>query len=213
MSRLQVYNMAGAGAGEYDLAESLLEFSKGTQAVHDVVVAQQARRRAGTASTLSKGEVSGSNKKPWRQKGTGRARAGYRQSPVWRGGSVVFGPKPRDYGKKTNRKVARLAFRRAFSERVAEGAVRVLESLALDTPRTKAFAAMLKSLNVTRPALFLVASVTDNLGLACRNLPRVDVQSAAEVSVYDVLRYPEILVTRDAMKVIESRLGTAAEAC
>jgi large subunit ribosomal protein L4 len=115
MSKLTIYNMQGAAVGDMDVDAGLLVLKKGTQAVHDVIVNGLARGRAGTASTLAKGEVAGSNKKPWRQKGTGRARAGYRQSPVWRGGGVAFGPHPRRYGGKVNRKVAKLAFQRAFS--------------------------------------------------------------------------------------------------
>ena len=127
MSKVPVYNVKGKAVGEVNVPDDLLLSSGGETAVHEAVVAHRAAARTGSASTLRKGEVSGSNRKPWRQKGTGRARAGYRQSPVWRGGSVAFGPKPRDFSKKLNKKVKRLAFRRALSARIAEGSVRVVE--------------------------------------------------------------------------------------
>src|SRR5512137_1096628 len=124
MSKLAVYDMKGGSVGEAEFPEALLVGRKGEQAVHDAVVAYRAGLRSGTASTLRKGEVAGSGKTPWRQKGTGRARAGYRQSPVWRGGSVAFGPHPRSYAQNLPRKVARLAFQAAFSARVAAGEVK-----------------------------------------------------------------------------------------
>ena len=116
MSKINVYNAKGEATGEVEIADERLVLDRGGQAVKDVVTATLNARRAGTASTLGKGEVAGSNRKPWRQKGTGRARAGLRQSPVWRGGGVAMGPKPRDYGVKVNRKVAQLAFRHALSD-------------------------------------------------------------------------------------------------
>ncbi len=206
MSKLTVYDMKGASVGDIDLSDDLLVIEKGEQAVQDVVVAYLAGRRAGTASTLRKGEVAGSGKKPWRQKGTGRARAGYRQSPVWRGGAVAFGPHPRSYAKKVNKKVARLAFRRALSDRVNAGDVKVIDSLVLDDAKTKSFAVVLKSLEITGPALFILDSVPRELALASRNISKVEVVNAADANVYQLVRYPTIVVSKDGMKVIESRL-------
>ena len=131
MNKLKTYDMSGAVSGDVELADELLVLGAGEQAVHDCVVATRNARRQGSASTLTKGEVAGSNKKPWRQKGTGRARAGYRQSPVWRGGATAFGPKPRSYAVKVNKKVGRLAFRRAFSEKVMAEQIKVLDELSL----------------------------------------------------------------------------------
>ncbi len=212
MSKIQVLDGKGAAVGEVEFPDSLLTLDKGEQAVHEVVVGMMAARRAGTASTLSKGEVAGSNKKPWRQKGTGRARAGYRQSPVWRGGGVAFGPKPRDFSKKINRKVGRLAFRRAFSERVAGGGVRVVEQIELAEPRTRLLAALLKAWQVEAPALIVVDRVSDTLALAVSNLPGVEVVSGANLNVYQVVRYPTLLVTREGLEAVKARLGDAAAA-
>ena len=117
---LLIKNKDGKDIGNYDVPENLLEYDKGDHAVHEVVVAYQAHQRAGTASTLSKSNVAGSGKKPWKQKGLGRARAGYRQSPIWRGGAVAHGPHPRSYKKKISKKILKLAFRRVFSEKISQ---------------------------------------------------------------------------------------------
>ena len=210
MSSLKVYDKSGGEVGNVDLPEGLLELDKGTQAVRDAVVAHMAAKRAGTASTKSKGEVAGSNKKPWRQKGTGRARAGYRQSPVWRGGGVAFGPKPRDYSKKMTRKVARLAFRRALSEKLTAGQVKIVDNLAVDEGKTKAFVAIMKALGIERKTLVVVDLADDKLLLAARNLSGVEVVKAAEASVYQLLRYPEIIVNRAGMDILLERLEEKA---
>ncbi|MBA4389127.1 MAG: 50S ribosomal protein L4 [Verrucomicrobia bacterium] len=206
MSKVKIYDMQGAPVGELDVADSMIETKRGAQAVHDTVVAYLAGLRKGTASTLRKGEVAGSNKKPWRQKGTGRARAGYRQSPVWRGGGVAFGPHPRSFEQKINKQVGRLAFRRALSERLAEGNVRVVEQLALQEPKTKAFASMMKLLKIKAPALFVVDQVEQKFARACRNIPRVEVVRAKDVSVYQLVRYPIIVANRQGMDQMLERL-------
>lgn len=212
MSKLKIYDMKGAKVGDLDIADNLLVLDKGSQAVHDVVVAYQAGQRAGTASTLRKGEVAGSNKKPWRQKGTGRARAGYRQSPIWRGGAVAFGPHPRSYARKMNKKVARLAFRRAFSEKVSAGEVRILDELALSEAKTRLFASLLKSLQITGPALFMMDKVDKNVALAARNIPDVEVVAVNSVNVYQVLKYPVIVLNKAGMEELKIRLeGRKAE--
>lgn len=172
MSNVKIVDMKGSEVGDYDVPADLLELEKGTQAVHDVVVAMNNARRAGTACTLTKGEVAGTGAKPWKQKGTGRARAGYRQSPVWRGGSVVFGPRPRYYGSKINKKVAKLAFRRALSEKLNDGSIRVVEQIAMESAKTKAFASMMQSLGLSGPTLLVVDKIDRSLALASRNVPR-----------------------------------------
>ena len=207
MSKLTVYDMKGASVGDVDVPGEWLVTDKGGQAVHDVIVAYRNGRRAGTASTLVKSEVAGSGAKPWRQKGTGRARAGYKQSPVWRGGAVAFGPRPRSYAVKVNKKVARLALRRIFSDRVAEGAVRVLEELVVPEARTRHFAALLKALQINGPALFVVDKVEDNVALAARNLPGVEVVAACNLHAYQLLRYPAVVVSRSGLQALETRLG------
>ncbi len=205
MSALTVYDKGGAAAGEVEFPDGLLVMKKGTQALHDAVVAEQAARRSGTASSLSKGHVSGSGRKPWRQKGTGRARAGYKQSPVWRGGSAAFGPHPRDFSVKLNRKTAQLAFRRAFSEKLAAGCVKVVDSLHMDAPRTRAFTDLMKALDVPAPALFLSATPERNVRLSARNVAGVELAAAESVSVYQLLRYPRIVLDREGLAVLRRR--------
>ena len=205
MSKLSVCDMKGVPAGEIDIPDGLLT-KKGNQAVHEAVVAHQAGLRAGTASTLGKGAVAGSNKKPWKQKGTGRARAGFRQSPVWRGGGVAHGPHPRSYAKKVPIKVARLAFRSAFSDLIREDRVRVVDQLAVTEPKTKVAVALMKSLGLERGALILVDKLDKNLICAVRNLSSVEVTTAREVSTFQLLRYPVTVVTRAAMAKLCERL-------
>ena len=206
MNMLTVYDMKGSSVGDFEIADSLLTLEKGSQAVHDTVVRLLARRRAGTASTLRKGEVAGSNRKPWRQKGTGRARAGYRQSPIWRGGGVAFGPHPRSYGGDINKKVMRLAFRRAFSEKVAASEIRIVSELMLPQAKTKLFVLLLQSLGIKGPALFVDDKVERNVVLASRNVPNVEVVTARDVNVYHLLRYPTMVVSESGMKEIKARL-------
>src|SRR5438309_10588425 len=146
--KLIVKDINGRGQGELEVKFPLIADGKGTQAVHDAVVAYLANQRMGTACTKTMGEVAGTGKKPWRQKGTGRARAGSFQSPVWRGGGVVFGPKPRDFGKKISRNTRQLALRKALTERLRAGDVLVVDELKLDSPKTKDFLGVLSALDL-----------------------------------------------------------------
>lgn len=207
MSKIPFKNSKGDSVGDYEVADSLLVLDKGSQAVHEAIVAYNAHQRAGTASTLSKSFVSGSGKKPWKQKGLGRARAGYRQSPVWRGGAIAFGPHPRKYGKKVQKKVAKLAFRRAFSAKVEQGEITVIDHLALSVPKTKEFATLMKNLGLDRGALFIVDQATDNLLLASRNIQRVELATATLVNTYQILRYKNVIVTKAGMEALEKRLA------
>lgn len=207
MSKVPLKNVKGDSVGDYEVADSLLLQDKGAQAVHEAVVAYLAHQRAGTASTKSKSEVAGSGKKPWAQKGSGRARAGYKQSPVWRGGAVAHGPQPRKYKKKVSKKVARLAFRRAFSAKVAQGEVLVIDALQLEAPKTKAFAAVLSNLGLDRGGLFVVDKVQENVNMAARNIERVEVVTADLVNTYQMLRHKQVVITEAGMKVLSARLG------
>jgi large subunit ribosomal protein L4 len=209
MSKLPIKDNQGKAAGEYDVADELLTYDKGMQAVQDAVVRHRANKRQGSASTLGKGEVAGSNRKLWKQKGTGRARTGLRQSPVWRGGGVVFGPKPRDYSKNQNKQEARLAFRRAVSEKIAGGQITVVESLSISAPKTKEFAALMNGMGVSGPVLFVTKSVDQDIVRAVRNIPRVEVTTADNLHTYQLLRYPSVVVTRDGMASLEERLRKA----
>ena len=209
--KLVVHNMQGQPVGEMEWAGGEGPKNRGRQAAQAAVVAIRTNRRAGTASTLTKGEVAGTGKKPWRQKGTGRARAGYQQSPIWRGGGVVFGPKPRVFHRGLNRKVARLALWRALADKAAAGEIQVLEDFTLAEPKTRLFAAALKELQAPRPALLVVAEVGDLLRRASRNLPGVQVATPAEVQPYDVIRCRRLLVTRPAFDALGARAAVAAK--
>ena len=207
MSKVPLKNVKGDSVGDYEVADGLLLQDKGAQAVHEAVVAYLAHQRAGTASTKSKSEGAGSGKKPWARKGSGRARAGYKQSPVWRGGAVAHGPQPRKYKKKVSKKVARLAFRRAFSAKVAQGEVLVIDAVQLEAPKTKAFAAVLSNLGLDRGGLFIVDTLQENVNLAARNLERVEVVRADLVNTYQMLRHKQVVITEAGMKVLSARLG------
>ena len=209
MSKLPIVNLQGKAAGEYDLPDDLLTYDKGLQALQDAVVRYRANQRQGSASTLGKGEVAGSNRKLWKQKGTGRARTGLRQSPIWRGGGVVFGPKPRDYSKAQNKREARLAFRRAVSEKIAGGEIKVVEELTVSEAKTREFAALMKNLGVDAPALFVTAETSDDLVRSSRNIPRVELTTATNLHTYQLVRYSTIIIDRAGMSKLEERLQTA----
>lgn len=206
MSKVPLTNMQGESLGEWDVADELLVFDKGQQALKESIVALQAAQRAGTASTKTKGTVAGSGKKPWKQKGTGRARAGYRRSPVWRGGGVAFGPHPRDYVKSINKKMARLAFQRAFSEKIAAGQVTILDELTIEQPKTRLLTGLAKTLHKEDGVLLVVDQVGDALALASRNLVEIGLATSAELNVYHLLYYPAVVITKAAMGGLEKRL-------
>jgi len=203
--KLTVKDINGKDSGELQVKFPLVEGGKGTQAVHDVVVAYQANQRMGTASTKTMGDVAGTGKKPWRQKGTGRARAGSFASPLWRGGGVVFGPKPRDFGKKVGRKTKQLALRKALTERLNAGDVVVVDELKLDSPKTKGFTDVLKAFDVNGTALVVAPAIEQNLRLATRNLQRVELTTADDLNTYQVLRSDKLLFTRSAFEKLEER--------
>lgn len=204
--KLSIKDLNGNAQGEFEVKLTLVEGGRGTQAVHDTVVAYRANRRSGTACTKNVGEVSGSNKKPWRQKGTGRARAGSHQSPLWVGGGVVFGPKPRDFGKKVNSKTKQLALRKALTERLKAGDVHIISDFKLDSPKTARFADVLAKLGVEGTALLVDAAIDKNLNLASRNLKKVEVTTADYLHTYQVLRPAKLLITRSAFEKLEARL-------
>src|SRR5436190_14083678 len=161
--KISIKDIKGKAAGELEVRFPLVEGGRGTQAVHDVVVAYRAAQRMGTACTKNVGEVAGTNKKPWKQKGTGRARAGSFASPLWRGGGVVFGPRPRDFGKKVSRSTRQLALLKALSERLRAGDVLVAEEIKVESPKTKSFAELLKRFDLTGTALLVVPALERNL--------------------------------------------------
>src|ERR1043166_4791598 len=202
--KLPVKDINGANQGELEVSFPMIEDGRGTQAVHDVIVAYQANRRMGTACTKNVGEVAGSNKKPWRQKGTGRARAGSHQSPLWTGGGVVFGPRPSDFGEKVNARTKQLALRKALTERLKAGDVQIVSDFKLDSPKTKGFASLLSTLGVEGTTLVVGACIDRNLTLAARNLNQVEVTTADFLNTYQVLRPNKLLITRSAFEKLEA---------
>lgn len=204
--KLSVKNLQGKDQGELEVKFAVVDGGKGTQAVHDTVVAHLAAQRSGTACTKTMGEVAGSGKKPWRQKGTGRARAGSFASPLWRGGGVTFGPKPRDFSKKVNARTRQLALRKALSERLKAGDVIVVDELKLASPKTKEFVGALSALELKGTTLIVSPAVDRNLTLASRNVAEVALTTSDSLSTYDVLRPDKLLFTRGAFEKLEARL-------
>ncbi|HAM72596.1 MAG TPA: 50S ribosomal protein L4, partial [Verrucomicrobiales bacterium] len=183
------------------------ENGKGTQAVHDTVVAYMAAQRSGTASTKTMGEVHGTGKKPWRQKGTGMARAGSFASPLWRGGGITFGPKPRDFSKKVNNKVKTLALRKALSARLQAGDVIVVDDIKVEAPKTKAVLGIVASLKLTGKSALIVTAANDrNLYLSSRNIPKFEVTTSSLLNTYQVLRPDKLVFTKSAFEKLETRL-------
>lgn len=205
--KLTIKNTQGKDQGELEVKFPLVEDGRGTQAVHDAVVAYQAAQRMGTACTKTMGDVAGSGKKPWRQKGTGRARAGSFASPLWRGGGVVFGPKPRDFTKKISRNTKQLALRKALTERLRAGDVVVVDDLNLSSAKTKAFVGTLDTLGVEGTALVVGQGKEKNLELAARNLPQVVLTTSESLNTYDVLRQDKIIISKGAFEQLEARLS------
>jgi large subunit ribosomal protein L4 len=204
--KISIKNTAGQSQGELDVKFTLIENGKGTQAVHDTVTAYRAAQRSGTACTKNVGEVTGTNKKPWRQKGTGRARAGSFQSPLWVGGGVVFGPKPRDFSKKVSKKTRALSLRKALSERLKAGDVLVLDDLKLASPKTREFIQVIKALELKGTTLFIANTDDQNLARASRNVEKVAVTTSDSLNTYDVLRPDKLVFTKSAFEKVEARL-------
>src|SRR5262245_35292615 len=204
--KLSIKDLKGQEQGELELNWPLVEGGRGTQAVHDTIVAYRASQRLGTACTKTMGEVAGSGKKPWRQKGTGRARAGSFRSPLWAGGGVVFGPKPRDYAKKVNGRTKQLALRKALSERIKAGDVVVIDQFNLESPKTKGMVSILNTLAATGSALLVDADLNQNLRLASRNIPNVQVTTSDFLNTYQVLWPDKLLISRAAFEKLEARL-------
>ena len=209
--KLKIQDTKGKDQGELEVKFELIENSKGEQAVHDAVTAYRAAQRSGTACTKTVGEVRGSNKKPWKQKGTGRARAGSVRSPLWRGGGVVFGPRPRDFTKKINRKTKQLALRKALSERLKAGDVIVLDSINIAAPKTKEMIALLAALKLDGTTLIVQPDINKNLLLASRNIPDLTVTTSDNLNTYDVLRPDKLVFTKSLFEKIEARLAKENE--
>ncbi len=206
--KLTIKDIQGKDQGELEVQFTMVEDGRGTQAVHDTVVAYQAAQRSGTACTKTMGDVNGTGKKPWRQKGTGRARAGSFASPLWRGGGVVFGPKPRDFTKKVSRSTKQLAMRKALSERLHANEVIVVDGINLASPKTREFVTVLAALQVDTGTTLVVSEAGDkNLTLAARNIPNVFLSTSDGLNTYEVLRADKLVFTRGAFEKVQARLN------
>lgn len=202
-----VKDLKGGAAGEVELGFDVIEDDKGEQAVHDVVVAHMAAARSGTACAKTRSEVAGTKKKPWRQKGTGRARAGSVVSPIWAGGGVVHGPRPRDFSKKVNKATRKLALRKALSERIKAEDVIVVDDLTLDTHKTKDLVGTLETLDINDKTVLVVAKTEKNLALAARNIPYVSLTTGDDLNTYDTLKFDKVLISKDALETVGKRLA------
>jgi large subunit ribosomal protein L4 len=205
--KIAIKNLEGKSAGELEVKFPIVEDGRGTQAVHDAVTGYRAAQRSGTACTKTVGEVAGTNKKPWRQKGTGRARAGSFRSPLWAGGGVVFGPKPRSFAKKVNGRTKQLALRKALSERLKAGDVIIVDDIKLSSPKTKDFLAAIGGLELKGSTLVVTTGGDKNLTLALRNIAKVALTTSESLNTYDVLRPDKLLFTKSAFEKVSDRLN------
>ena len=203
MPNAVIYNMAGEKVGEYALSEAVFGIEPNEAVLHAAVKNYLANQRQGTQSALTKGEVSYTTKKPWRQKGTGRARAGYAGSPVWRHGGVAFAPKPRDYRYSLTKKTRRLALKSALSAKAAENAVLVVDGLTVETAKTKPFAECLKKSGAEGKAMCITENVDSNVVLSARNIPGVTTTTATIISAYEILNNRVLVVDKAALQKIE----------
>ncbi|KKB35859.1 50S ribosomal protein L4 [Bacillus thermotolerans] len=207
MPKVTVLNQSGAQVGEIELNDSVFGIEPNQHVVFEAVMMQRASLRQGTSKVKNRSEVSGGGRKPWRQKGTGRARQGSIRSPQWRGGGTVFGPVPRSYSYKLPKKVRRLAIKSALSSKVAEQNILVLESLSFDTPKTKEFASVLKNLSVDSKALVVTDVLNENVALSARNIPGVTVVAADGINVLDVVGHDKLIITKAAVEKVEEVLA------
>lgn len=205
MANVTVYDQTRQEAGSIDLAPEIFEVPVRPEILNLVVRAQRASWRAGTHSTLNRSKMKGGGSKPWRQKGTGRARAGTNISPIWRGGAVTFGPQPRDYSFKVNKKVWRLALKMALSSRLAGEQLMVVKAIALPEAKTKFFAQVKKDLGLDK-ALVVVPLEEETLMLSARNIPGVTVLTPEQLNVYEVLKHPQLVLLESAVERVNARL-------
>ncbi len=203
MAKVNVYNMSGEAVSELELSSAVFEITPNVSVMHSVVKAYLANQRQGTQSAKTRSEVSGGGRKPWRQKGTGRARQGSIRAVQWKGGGVAFAPKPRDYRQSVNKKVRALAMRSALSAKLANGDLIVVDNIALEEYKTKKVVEMLKALNVDRKALIVLPEKNDYLVKSASNIPGIKTALTNTINVYDILNGGKFVVTVDAIKRIE----------
>jgi large subunit ribosomal protein L4 len=205
MAKIQVVDQNNNKVGDIELAPEVFEVEIMPEILNQVVRAQRASQRQGTHATKNRALKTGGGRKPWRQKGTGRARAGSTRSPLWRGGATVFGPQPRDYSFKVNKKVRKLALKMALSSRVSEAKMTVVKSIDLPEIKTKAFAEVAKNLGLNK-TLIVAKDADSTLTMSARNMPHIKVIEADKLNVYDVLLYPELVMLESAAQDVQERL-------
>jgi len=205
MATVSIFDQAKKEVGSIELAPEIFEVEVRPEILHLVVRAHLAAKRAGTHAAKSRGQVSGGGKKPWRQKGTGRARAGSIRSPLWRGGAILFGPQPRSYAFKVNKKIRSLALRMALSSRLSGDNLLVVKNIDLPEAKTKGFVQVAKALGLEK-ALIVSADAANNLILSARNIPGIKVLEADKLNVYDVLYYPKLVLLESAAREVQERL-------
>ena len=202
MANVKVFNMSGSEVGSIELNDSIFAVEVNTHVMHQAVVQYLANQRQGTQSALTRAEVRGGGRKPWRQKGTGRARQGSIRSPQWTGGGVVFAPKPRDYSFKLNKKVKRLALKSALTTKVNDNKLVVVDEIKLDEIKTKKMAEVLKNINVNK-ALVVLEDENKNAVLSAKNIPTVKTAQVSTINVYDILKYDSLVLTKAVVEKIE----------
>lgn len=203
MPNVALYNISGQQIGEMELSENTFGANVNVEAMHQVVKMYLANQRQGTQSALTRAEVSGGGIKPWRQKGTGRARHGSIRSPQWRHGGTVFAPKPRSYRYTVPKKIKRIAMKSALSSKVADNNIMVIEELNFDAPKTKQVVSLLQNLKVDSKTLIVVADNNENLVKSARNIEGVKTAFVNTLNVYDILNYDKFIITKDAVKKVE----------
>ncbi len=207
MPSIKVYKMDGSIAGDMNLSEAVFGCEYNEPLIHQAVVTRLANERQGTKSTLTRSEVRGGGRKPWRQKGTGNARQGSTRAPQWIKGGVVFAPKSRDFSLKMNIKARRQALKSALSKKVADGEVVVIDNLTVNAPKTKEIVAFLKALNLDKRTLIVMDSADENAILACRNIEKLSTLPVAQINTYDVVANAKIVLTKGAVEKIEEAYG------
>jgi len=205
MAKIDVYNLSGKKVSSVELNDAIFGIEPHKQSMFDAIIMQRAALRQGTHKTKDRGEVRGGGRKPWRQKGTGRARQGSIRAPQWRGGGTVFGPTPRSYSMKMNKKAYHLALKSMYASKLSQGNLIVIDSTELDTPKTKTMIAAFAALNATKP-LVITDGDNFNLSLSVRNIPKAKAMMSSSVSVLDLAQAESVLVSVDAIKQIEEVL-------
>ena len=206
MPKVALYNTQGSQVGDIDLNDEIFGIKPNESVVHEAVVMQMASLRRGTSNTLSRGQVRGGGRKPWRQKGTGRARVGSIRSPLWRGGAITFGPKPRDYSYSIPKKKRRLALKSVLSAKVIDGEIIVLDQLSFEAPKTKEMVKVLEALKAQK-ALVVTADVDENVFKSAGNIVGVTPISATGLNVYDIVTHDKLIITKDAVAKVEEVLA------